>query len=103
MLWLMAKYANGVAEQKGLGIRFQVIVPQQMIAGTGVGERDPAPMLGDGIEREAFLARFGRAHGAAPIRRLRGRGAGRSEVRERPRLRAQGLMTGITVLEEQAA
>src|SRR5258705_8225954 len=23
MLWFMAKYANGVAEQKGLGIRFQ--------------------------------------------------------------------------------
>ena len=27
----------GVAEQKGLGIRFQAIVPQQMIGGTGVG------------------------------------------------------------------
>ena len=26
MLWLMARYANGVAEQKGLGIRFQAIV-----------------------------------------------------------------------------
>jgi len=48
MLWLMAKYANGVAEQKGLGIRFQVIVPQQMIAGPVSATRDPAPMLGDG-------------------------------------------------------
>ena len=38
MLWFMAKYANGVAEQKGLGIRFQAIVPLQMIGGTGVGD-----------------------------------------------------------------
>ena len=34
----VARYANGVAEQKGLGIRFQAIVPQQMIGGTGVGD-----------------------------------------------------------------
>jgi hypothetical protein len=31
MLWFMAKYANGVSEQKNLGIRFQAIVPQQII------------------------------------------------------------------------
>src|SRR5947207_3983762 len=37
MLWFMAKYANSVSEQKDLAIRFQVIVPQQMIGGTGVG------------------------------------------------------------------
>jgi hypothetical protein len=37
MLRLMAKYANGLSEQKGLGISFQAIVPRQMIAGTGVG------------------------------------------------------------------
>ena len=34
----MAKYANGVSEQKGLGIRFQAIVPLQMVSGTGVGD-----------------------------------------------------------------
>ena len=38
MLWFMAKYANGVSEQKDLGIRFQAIVPQQMVRGTGVGD-----------------------------------------------------------------
>lgn len=38
MLWLMARYANGVSEQADLGIRFQVIVPQQMVGGTGVGD-----------------------------------------------------------------
>jgi NADP-dependent 3-hydroxy acid dehydrogenase YdfG len=37
MLWIMAKYANGVSEQKNLGIRFQTIVPLQMVGETGVG------------------------------------------------------------------
>jgi len=39
MLWFMAKYADGVAKQKGLGIRFQAIVALQMIGGTGVGDK----------------------------------------------------------------
>src|SRR5882762_8810034 len=38
MLWFMAKYANGVSAEKNLGIRFQAIVPQQMVGGTGVGD-----------------------------------------------------------------
>jgi NAD(P)-dependent dehydrogenase (short-subunit alcohol dehydrogenase family) len=38
MLWFMAKYANGVAEEKKLGIRFQAIVPRQMILDTGTGD-----------------------------------------------------------------
>ena len=60
MLWLMAKYANGVAEQEGLGIRFQVVAPLQMIAGTGVGDAGSgAYAKAMGIEREVFLARFG--------------------------------------------
>jgi NAD(P)-dependent dehydrogenase (short-subunit alcohol dehydrogenase family) len=60
MLWFMARYANGVAEQKGLGIRFQVIVPLQMIGGTGVGDAGAgAYSRAMGLEREAFLARFG--------------------------------------------
>jgi NAD(P)-dependent dehydrogenase (short-subunit alcohol dehydrogenase family) len=60
MLWLMAKYANGISEQKGLGIRFQAIVPMQMIGGTGVGgEGARAYAQVAGVEPEAFLARFG--------------------------------------------
>ena len=60
MLWLMAKYANGISEQKGLGIRFQAIVPLQMIGGTGVGgEGSRAYARVAGVEPEAFLARFG--------------------------------------------
>jgi NAD(P)-dependent dehydrogenase (short-subunit alcohol dehydrogenase family) len=60
MLWLMAKYANGVARQKGLGIRFQAIVPQQIIGGTGVGDNASRVYAqAAGLDREAFLARFG--------------------------------------------
>jgi NAD(P)-dependent dehydrogenase (short-subunit alcohol dehydrogenase family) len=60
MLWFMAEYANRVAEQKSLGIRFQAIVPQQIIGGTGVGdEASSAYARAMGVEREAFLSRFG--------------------------------------------
>ena len=60
MLWLMAKYANGVSAQNKLGIRFQAIVPQQMVGGTGVGNAGAnAYARAMGIERDEFLARFG--------------------------------------------
>ncbi len=60
MLWFMAEYANGVSEQQDLGIRFQAIVPQQMVRGTGVGDEganDYARAMR--IEPAEFLARFG--------------------------------------------
>jgi NAD(P)-dependent dehydrogenase (short-subunit alcohol dehydrogenase family) len=103
MLWLMAKYANGVAEQKGLGIRFQVVVPLQMIAGTGVGDAGSgAYARAMGVEREAFLARFG---APMPPRRY---GDHLVAVLDDPRYAkgfAFGLKgdTGITVLEGEAA
>ncbi len=60
MLWLMAKYANGISVQNKLGIRFQAIVPMQIIGNTGVGEAGAeAYASAMGIGREAFLARFG--------------------------------------------
>ena len=60
MLWFMAKYANGIAQQKHLGIRFQAIVPQQIIGGTGVGDAGAnAYARSMGITAEAFLAGFG--------------------------------------------
>ena len=69
MLWFMAKYANGVSEQKGLGIRFQAIVPLQIIGGTGVGdEASSAYAQAMGIEREAFLGPVRRADAAPPVR-----------------------------------
>jgi NAD(P)-dependent dehydrogenase (short-subunit alcohol dehydrogenase family) len=60
MLWTMAKYANGVSEQKDLGIRFQAIVPLQMVGGTGIGDAGASAYAGAmGIEPAAFLKRFG--------------------------------------------
>ena len=72
-----------------MGIRFQAIVPQQIIGGTGVGDEASAAYAGvRGIEREAFLAQFG-----APLPpRAFGdyRGVGRSAIRQGLRLRPQG-------------
>jgi hypothetical protein len=60
MLWFMAKYANGVSQERGLGIRFQAIVPRQMILGTGVGDSAANAYAGSmGITPEQFVARFG--------------------------------------------
>src|SRR5258708_26159091 len=60
MLWIMAKYANGVSAQRGLGIRFQAIVPQQMVGGTGVGDEGAnAYARAMGVKPDEFLARFG--------------------------------------------
>jgi NAD(P)-dependent dehydrogenase (short-subunit alcohol dehydrogenase family) len=102
MLWLMAKYANGVATQKGLGIRFQAILPLQVIGGTGVGDeasRRYAQAMD--IAPEAFLARFG-----APLA-PRQFGDHLVAVLDDPQYAkgfAFGLKgdTGITILEEAA-
>ena len=60
MLWFMAKYANGVSQEKNLGIRFQAIVPRQMILGTGTGDAAANAYAGSmGITPEQFVARFG--------------------------------------------
>ena len=103
MLWMMAKYANEVAKQKGLGIRFQAIVPLQMIGGTGVGDKGASAYArGIGLEPEAFLARFG---APMPPRQF---GDHLVAVLDDPQY-ATGLAfglkgdTGITVLEGEAA
>jgi NAD(P)-dependent dehydrogenase (short-subunit alcohol dehydrogenase family) len=60
MLWFMAKYANRVAEQKELGIRFQAILPRQIVLGTGIGDAAAgAYAKAMNIEPETFVARFG--------------------------------------------
>jgi hypothetical protein len=60
MLWFMAKYANGVSQEKNLGIRFQAIVPRMMILGTGTGDAAAGAYAGSmGITPEEFVARFG--------------------------------------------
>jgi len=99
----MAKYANGIAKQKGLGIRFQAIVPLQIIGGTGVGdEASSAYARATGIERKAYLARFG---APMPPRQF---GDHLVAVLDDPRYAtgvAFGLKgdTGITILEGEAA
>jgi len=60
MLWFMAKYANGVSREKNLGVRFQAIVPRQMILGTGTGDAAANAYAGSmGITPAEFVARFG--------------------------------------------
>jgi hypothetical protein len=56
----MAKYANGVSDKRRLRIRFQAIVPQQMVLGTGVGDAGAnAYAQAMGMKPEEFVARFG--------------------------------------------
>ncbi|HBD37689.1 MAG TPA: short-chain dehydrogenase, partial [Cupriavidus sp.] len=58
--WFMAKYANGVSQEKKLGIRFQAIVPRTMILGTGTGDAAAgAYARAMGITPEEFITRFG--------------------------------------------
>ena len=103
MLWIMAKYANGVAKQKGLGIRFQAIVPQQIVGGTGVGDAGAnAYARAAGIGTEAFLAGFG-----APMapRHFGDHVVAMLDDPQYAKGFAFGLKgdTGITVLEAEAA
>jgi NAD(P)-dependent dehydrogenase (short-subunit alcohol dehydrogenase family) len=102
MLRLMAKYANGIAKQKELGIRFQAILPMQIIGGTGVGdEAARAYARSLGLELEAYLGRFG---APLPPRQF---GDVVVAVLEDPKYAAGvafGLKgdTGITILEGEA-
>lgn len=102
MLWIMASYANGISRQKNLGIRFQTIVPQQMVGGTGVGDAGANAYAGAmSIKREEFLARFA----PMPPREF---GEKVVSVLEDPKYAegfAYGLKgdTGITVIEGAAA
>jgi hypothetical protein len=60
MLWLMALYANDVSVGLDLGIRFQAILPQQIIGDTELGRHAAeAYARKKGVTLEAFLAGFG--------------------------------------------
>ena len=103
MLWFMAKYANGVSAQMNLGIRFQAIVPQQIIGGTGVGDAGAnAYARAMGVKPETFLAGFG---APMPPREF---GEKVVSVLEDPKY-AEGFAfglkgdTGVTILEGVAA
>jgi NAD(P)-dependent dehydrogenase (short-subunit alcohol dehydrogenase family) len=103
MLWFMARYANGIAKQKGLGIRFQAILPMQIIGGTGVGdEASTAYARSMGPEREAYLARFG---APLPPRQFGDHVVALLDDPQYATGVAFGLKgdTGITILEGEAA
>ncbi|TPI18349.1 SDR family oxidoreductase [Mesorhizobium sp. B4-1-1] len=61
MVWFMAHQANAVSRERGLGIRFQVLVPAQLIAGTELGRSVAAAYAeAEGIMiDEHILARYG--------------------------------------------
>jgi NAD(P)-dependent dehydrogenase (short-subunit alcohol dehydrogenase family) len=103
MLWFMANYANGVSGQKSLGIRFQAILPRQIIGGTGVGDAAAnAYARAMNLDPQAYLARFG-----APMP-PRDFGEKVVSVLDGPKY-AEGVAfglkgdTGITVLEGASA
>lgn len=103
MLRLMARYADGIAKEKGVGIRFQAILPMQIIDRTGVGdETSSAYARSMGLDREAYLARFG---APLPPRQF---GEHVVAVLDDPQY-ATGVVfglkgdTGITALEGEAA
>lgn len=60
MIWLLAKYADALSLENGLGIRCQVVVPQQMVGGTGTGDAgSQAYAEANGISADEFIGRFG--------------------------------------------
>jgi hypothetical protein len=60
-IWLMAAYANGVANELGLGIRFQALLLRQIVGATELGRTAAeAYARRKGVSTEAFLAGFGK-------------------------------------------
>jgi NAD(P)-dependent dehydrogenase (short-subunit alcohol dehydrogenase family) len=62
MIWMMAGYANGVANDLDLGIRFQALVVGQIVGATELGRAAAeAYARRKGVSAESFLAGFGKA------------------------------------------
>jgi NAD(P)-dependent dehydrogenase (short-subunit alcohol dehydrogenase family) len=60
MLWLMARYANGVSNEKKLGIHFQAVLPMQILnSGQGVHAAEVYAKKA-GVSVEKFFERFGK-------------------------------------------
>jgi hypothetical protein len=59
---MMADYANGVARDLDLGIRFQAVVLRQLVGGTAVGDvAVEAYARRQGVSPDSILAGSGRA------------------------------------------
>ena len=60
MLWLMASYANASSDELGAGIKFQALLPRQLIGDTELGRAGAeAYARRKGVPLETFLAGFG--------------------------------------------
>lgn len=61
MIWFMAGYANGVARDLGISIRFQALLTRQIVGATDLGRAAAeAYARSKGVNREVFLAGFGK-------------------------------------------
>lgn len=59
MQWLLANYAQGLSDEKHLGIRFRVVLPKQLILGTKIGDGASAAYGAKlGISGPDFMKRF---------------------------------------------
>lgn len=103
MLWIMANYAERLSAERNLGIRFQTVVPRQMIAGTGVGDAASSAYCAKlGTSLDKYMERFG---APMPPRQF---GEYIISVLTRPEFetpRAFNLKgdDGVTILEDAAA
>jgi len=61
MIWMLAGYANGVASDLDLGMRFQALLVRQIVGATALGRAAAeAYALRKGVNTETFLAGFGK-------------------------------------------
>jgi NAD(P)-dependent dehydrogenase (short-subunit alcohol dehydrogenase family) len=68
MLWLMAQYANVEAQQLGLGIHFQAILPLDLVSGTDVGHTGAEYYARQkGVRLEEFWAGYASPLSAAEV------------------------------------
>jgi len=68
MLWLMAKYAQALSVEQDLGIRFQALVPMQIIATTEHGRAAAEAYAAKrGVDLATFVAGFGQALSAREV------------------------------------
>ena len=61
MVWMMSDYANGLANELKLGIRFQAVLVRQIVSATELGRAAAeAYARRKGVSTEAFVAGFGK-------------------------------------------
>ena len=87
MIWLMAGYANGVARDLDLGIRFQALLLRQIVDDRARTRRCGSVCASQGRQHGGVPGRFWLSPQCARVRRARHDRADRPAVRERARVR----------------